>query len=82
MSQNLWNIGKAITIDSGFWVSILAIAMKESRVFSQALIKPRGKGWLMLVIGKYNDECFSNEQISYCETLDQVVNGVKVLIIF
>ncbi len=58
-------------MDSGF---------SEEGVFGQALIKPRGKGWPVLVLGKYIDKYFTDKQIGYCETLKQVVNGVKFCI--
>ncbi len=39
------------------------------------------KRWSVLVLEKYIDEYFSNKQIGYCETLEQLVNGIKFLII-
>ncbi len=40
MSQNWWNTGKDVTMDSGFSVSKGILAMREKGVFGQALIKP------------------------------------------
>ena len=80
MSQNLWNTGKVVTMDSGFSVSKGILAMREKGVFGQALIKPRGRGWPVMVPGKYIDEYFSDKEIGYCETLEQIVNGVKFFI--
>lgn len=34
----------------------------------------------MLVLGKFIDGFFPNRQIGYYETLEQVVNGVKIII--
>ncbi len=53
MSKNLWNTGKVVTMDSGFSVSKGILAMREKGVFGQALVKPRGRGWPVLVPGKY-----------------------------
>ncbi len=80
MSQNLWNTGKVVKMDSGFSVSRGILAMREKGVFGQALIKPRGRGWPVMVPGKYIDEYFSDKEIGYCETLEQIVNGVKFFI--
>jgi len=71
MSRNLWNTGKVVTMDSGFSVSKGILAMREKGVFGQALIKPRGRGWPVIVPGKYIDEYFSDKEIGYCKTLEQ-----------
>ncbi|KAL7462772.1 hypothetical protein ACHAXS_004154 [Conticribra weissflogii] len=71
---------KIVTMDSGFSVSKGIIAMKEKGVFGQALVKPRGKGWPVLVPGKYIDEYFATRPIGHCETLEQIVDGVKFFI--
>ncbi len=42
-------------MDSCFSVSKGIIAMKEKGVFGHALIKPRGNGWPVLVLGKCID---------------------------
>ncbi len=76
MSQNLWNTIKVVTMDSSLSVSKGILTMREKGMFDQALIKPRGRGWPVLVPGKYN---FSNKEIGYCETLKQVVNGLKFI---
>ncbi len=55
--------------------------MREKGVFGQALIKLQGKGWLMLVPGKYIDEYVSDKQVGYCKTLEQDVNEMKFLLI-
>ncbi len=80
MSWNLWNIGKVVTIDSGFSVSKGILAMREEGVFGEALIKPRGWGLPVMVPGRYIDEYFSDKKIGYFETLEQIVNGVKFFI--
>ncbi len=56
MSQNLWNSGKVISMESGFSVSKGILAIREKGVFGQALIKPNGKRWPVLVPGKDIDE--------------------------
>ncbi len=43
-------------------------------------MKPRGRGWPVLVPGKYIDEYFEEKQIGHCETLEQVMEGVKFLL--
>jgi len=80
MSRNLWNTGKVVTMDSGFSVSKGILAMREKGVFGQALVKPRGRGWPVLIPGKYIDEHFNSKPLGYCETLEQVVDGIKFLI--
>ena len=80
MSCNLWNTGKILTMNSRFSVSMGTLAMREKGVFGHALIKPRGMGWPVMVLGKYIDEYFSDKEIGYCETLEQIVNGVKFFI--
>ncbi len=80
MSRILWNSGKIVTMDSGFCVSKGIIEMKEKGVFGQALVKPRGKGWPVLVPGKYIDVYFATKPISHCKPLEQLVNGVKFFI--
>ncbi len=80
MSKNLWNIGKIVTMDSGFLVAKGILAMREKGVFGQSLVKPRGCGWLVLVPRKYIDEYFANKEIGYCKTLEQIVDGVKLII--
>ncbi len=52
MSWNLWNTRKVVTMDNGFYVSKDILAMREKEVFDQALIKPRERGWAVLVPGK------------------------------
>ncbi len=69
-----------VAMDSGFSVPKGIIAMTEKGVFGQSLIKPSGNGWPVLVPGKYIDEYYSDKQIGYCETLEQVVNRVKFFI--
>ncbi len=54
--------------------------MREKGVFGQAMVKPRGRGWPVLVPGKYIDEYFQDKPIDYCETLEQVVDSVKFFI--
>ncbi len=54
--------------------------MKEKGVLGQALVKPRGKGWPVLVSGKYTSEYFATKQIGHCKTLEHVVDGVKFFI--
>ena len=49
MSKNLWNTGKIVTTDSGFLVAKGILAMREKGVFGQSLVKPKGRGWLVLV---------------------------------
>jgi len=80
MFKNLWNTGNVVTMDSGFSVSKGILAMREKGVFGQALVKPRGRGWPVLVPGKYIDEYFQDKPIGYCKTLEQVVDGVKFFI--
>ncbi len=80
MSCNLWNLGKIVTMDSGFCVSKGIIAMKEKGVFGEAFVKPRGQRWSVLVPGKYIDEYFATKPISHCKTLEQLVDGVKFFI--
>ena len=80
MSRNLWNTGKVVTIDSGFSVSKGILAMQEKGVFGKALVKPRGRGWPVLIPGKYIDEHFNSKPLGHCETLEQVVDGIKFLI--
>ncbi len=76
MSQNLWNTGNVETMDSGISMSKGILAMRKKGVFGQALIEPRGRGWPVLVPGKYIDEYFADKEIGYYETLEQVVNGL------
>ncbi len=80
MSRKLLNSRNVVTMDSGFSVSKGILVVKEKDVFGQALVKPRGKGWLVLIPGKYIDEYFATKQIGHCETLEQVVEGVKFFI--
>mmetsp|Transcript_11947 Transcript_11947/g.25228 ORF Transcript_11947/g.25228 Transcript_11947/m.25228 type:complete len:318 (-) Transcript_11947:177-1130(-) len=80
MSKNLWNTGKVVTMDSGLSVSKGILAMREKGVFGQALVKPRGRRWPVLVPGKYIDEYYQDKPIGYCKTLEQVVDGVKFFI--
>ncbi len=54
--------------------------MREKGVFSQELVKPRGRGWPVLVPGKYINKYFQDMPIGYCKTLEQVVHGVKFFI--
>ncbi len=61
MSKNLWNTGKIVTMDSGFSVAKGILAMREKGVFDQSLVKPRGRGWLVFIPGKYFDEYFVNK---------------------
>ncbi len=49
-------------------------------MFGQSLVKQRGRGWPVLVPGKFIDEYFQGIQIGHCKTLEQVVEGVKFLI--
>ncbi len=81
MSQNSWNMGKVDTVDSGFSVSKGIFALREKGSVWNALINRRGKGWPLLVAGKYIDKYFSNKQICYYVILEQVVNEVKFLFI-
>ncbi len=67
MSKNLWNTGKVVTMDSGFSVSKGILAMREKGVFGQALVQPRGRGWPVLVPGKYIDEYFQDKPIGYAK---------------
>ncbi len=67
-------------MDSGFSVSKGMLAMREKGVFGQALIKPRGRGWPVMVPDKYVDKYFSDKEIGYCKSLEQIVNGVKFFI--
>ena len=80
MSKNLWNSGKIVTMDSGFSVAKGILAMREKGVFGQSLVKPRGRGWPVFVPGKYIDEYFADKEIGYCETLEQIIDGVKFFI--
>lgn len=54
--------------------------MRDKGVFGQSLVKPRGRGWLFLVPGKYINEDFDGEPIGHCETLEQVTKCVQFLI--
>ncbi len=67
-------------MDRGFSVSKGMIAMRDKGVFGDALMNPRGRGWSVLVLGKYIDEYFSNKQIGNCKILEQVVNEAKFFI--
>ncbi len=58
VSHSLWNLGKVVTMDSGLSVLKGILAMKKKCVFGQSLVKHRGKGWLVLVLGKYIDDYF------------------------
>ncbi len=42
-----------VTLNSGFSVSREILAMQEKGVFGQALVKPRGRGWHVLVPCNY-----------------------------
>ncbi len=53
MSLNLWKTGKVVMMDYGFSVSKDILAMREKGVFGQALIKPRIRGWPVLIPGIY-----------------------------
>ncbi len=56
MSLNLWNTGKVVMMDYGFSVSKDILAMREKGVFGKALIKPRIRGWPVVIPDKYIDE--------------------------
>ncbi len=56
-----WNIGQVVTLKSAFSVPKGMVAMRKTQEFGQALIKPRGEGWPLLVPGKYIYELFSTK---------------------
>ncbi len=67
-------------MDSEFSVAKEILAMRDKGIFGQSLVNPRGCGWSVFVPGKYIDKYFANKDIWYCETLEQVDDGVKFFI--
>ncbi len=54
--------------------------MKDKGVFGQDLVKPRGMGWSVLILGKYIDKYFAFKQVGHYETLAHIMDGVKFFI--
>ncbi len=67
--------------DNGQWVFSFKrnFGIDRKGAFRQALVKPRGKGRPVLIPSKYIDEHFNSKTLSHCETLEQVLDGIKFL---
>ena len=68
MCKPIWNTGSVVIMNSGFCILDAIIALKQTGVFSSALIKKRPY-WPKYIKGDDIDTHFANIEVGECEAL-------------
>ena len=83
MVEPIKGTGKCVTGDSGFCVSLACVELlRKMGVYSQFLIKRRGRYWLKGVPGDMIDQHFTDKPIGHSETWATTIEGVPFFIHF
>ena len=72
MTNTIYHTVKIVSMDSGFCVSVIIIAMHDYGVYGQPLIKKR-RYWPKNVTGDAIDSYFANKELGSAKTFRQVI---------
>ena len=79
MTNPVHHIGKVVSMESGFCVSVVIIAMHNFGVYGHSLIK-KGRYWPKNVPVDAIDSYFANKELGSAKTFRKVFDGKNLLV--
>ena len=80
MTKPIHNMGKVVTMDSGFCVTASILSLHDHGVYGQALIKKCGRYWPKHVPGDTIDDYFATKEMGESMTIKQIIDGKEFLV--